>query len=134
MAQSAGQVGRQHGSQALPDGRVLRRRLSSAGLVLRAPGPAVPRQPPEGHHAQLGQAVAHLLLVGVLAGLHAALLQRVVVAEEAGQQVPQNPGLIQVRLQEEVHSEGADALHRQRRQARQTLRHKHTLTGTKLQQ
>ena len=62
------------------------------------------------------------LLVGVLAGLHAALLQRVVVVEQAHKQVPQHPGVVQVRLQEEVHGKGADALDRQRCRPRKTLR------------
>lgn len=76
----------------------------------------------EGDQAELGQAVGHLLLVGVLARLHAALLQGVVVVEEVHQQVPEHAGVVQVGLQEEIHREGADALHAQSCSLWETLR------------
>lgn len=51
---------------------------------------AVASQTAESHQAELGQAVSDLLLVCVLASLHTALLQGVVVVEEVDQQMPEH--------------------------------------------
>lgn len=74
-------------------------------------GLAVACQATQGDQAELGQTVCNLLLVGVLIRLHAALLQGVVVVEELDQQVPKHTGVVQMGLQEEVYSKGADASH-----------------------
>lgn len=117
-AQLPGDVRSQHGSQTLADGWVLRGRSldavalwDSVGAIRAVWRLAVAPQAAESHQAELGQIVGHFLLIGVLAGLHATLLQRVVVVEEVDEQVPQHASVVQVGLQEEVHCKGADALH-----------------------
>lgn len=119
-AQLPGDVRSQHGGQTLADGWVLRGRSLNAialwggvGAIRAVWSLAVAPQAAESHQAELGQIVGHFLLIGVLAGLHAALLQCVVVVEEVDEQVPQHAGVVQVGLQEEVYCEGADALHTQ---------------------
>lgn len=130
-AQLPGDVWSQHGSQTLADGRVLRgRSLDTVGLrdgvgAIRAVWRlAVAPQAAESHQAELGEVVGHFLLIGVLASLHAALLQRVVVVEEVDEQVPEHAGVVQVCLQEEVHCEGADTLHPKGSGFRKTLENK----------
>lgn len=66
--------------------------------------------------------VCHLLLVCVLACLHAALLQGVVVVEEVSEQVPQHTSMIQMGLQEEVHRKGAHTLDCYGSRFRETLK------------
>lgn len=53
------------------------------------------------------------LLIRILALLNAALLQRIVVAEEVTQQVPQDSSLEQVRLQPVIQGKGANTLYSQ---------------------
>lgn len=66
--------------------------------------------------------VCHLLLICVLACLHAALLQGVVVVEEVSEQVPQHTSMIQMCLQKEIHCEGAHTLDCHGSCFRETLR------------
>lgn len=73
----------------------------------------VASQTAQGYEAESGQVVSNLLLVCVLTSLHTTLLQSVVVVEQVDQQVPEDTGVVQMGLQEEIHREGADALNRQ---------------------
>lgn len=50
------------------------------------------------------------LLIAILAFLHTALLQSVVIIEEVQEQVPEHARLKQVGLQPEVHTESTDTL------------------------
>ena len=61
------------------------------------------------------------LLIGLLALLHASLVQREIVFEEVGQQVPEHTWLEQVSLQPEVYAEGAHTLRHHRAQSSQVL-------------
>lgn len=67
-------------------------------------------QTADSYQAEFGQVVCDFLLIRVLAGLHAALLQGVVIVEEVDEQVPEHAGVVQMGLQEEIHREGAHTL------------------------